>query len=78
MIINYGQVAYHKTQIITVTYITSQHQILLLKCELQELIVTFLVMHQMRCFWYGFKDEDFRIPMVQFSMKNIKLLQFCS
>ena len=44
------------------------------KCQLQEWIVTFLVMNQIECFWYGFKDGDFGIPMMQFPLKKIKLL----
>ena len=32
----------------------------------------------MEQFWYGLKGENLVILMMQFSLKKIKLLQFCS
>ena len=49
---------------------------LLWKCYLQELIVTLVIIDQMKCFGYGFKGEYLRILMMQFASKKIELLQF--
>ena len=47
-------------------------------CQLQELIVTLMVIIQIEQFWYGLKDEISRILMMQFPLKKIELLQFCN
>ena len=47
-------------------------------CQLQELIVTLMVIIQIEQFWYGLKDEISRILMMQFPLKKSKLLQICN
>ena len=49
-----------------------------IKYQLQELIVTFMVIYQIEQFWYGLKGEILGILMLQFSFEKIELLQFCN